>query len=1084
MVERGKRESVPRVRQLLDLIILLLKWSVALALVAALALGFYLYHRLDEELRAQVELRLGEKYPRLKVTVREAQLVRGEGIRVRGLSIVEPNASGPQEELMFVDELFVHCDTDPRELMQGKLNVARLTFRKPVLRAVRRGDGRWSAAQLLPLPKFGDGLPTGVIEEGVLELVDLTGPSAAKLVLRNSHLTWSVESMPAAAPGAPVAKRLRIAGRAENDHIRKLSIEGNFDPAGSSWSLSGAVGQLDATPEFRATLPLPPDPRLALLSAIRSKAEAQFRVAYTAAEDRTLPGTFEFDVTGRAYDGHLEDPRLPYPVTDLSGKFHINNHGIQISECTARHGPSTLRIDLEKQGLDPLGPLRLQASTQRLTLDPKMLELLPEKLRTQWHNFMPAGEIDLAMALTFDGNTWQPEVAVQCHDVAFTYHKFPYRLERGRGVMKLVGKQLTFDLTTQANTEEVKLVGDLILDGPASYGWTEARATSLRIDERLLRALPDSLTKLAKAMQPRGRTNAFVRLWKDAPGDGPMHRHMIFNLQGCDLRYEKFPYPLADIHGTAEVNDDRFTFHDDLRAVNDTARITCRGQLTPVAEGAELTLLFHGENVPIDEELRDSLNPGSQRLWNDMKPRGLMRLDSEVRYRLRDQTISVWVRGEPVADTVSIEPTYFPYRMDKVHGTFTFCDGRLQMDQLHAEHGRTQIAASGECQIDPQGGWRLRLERLFVDRLAADRDLLHALPDALKKTTGSLAPEGLFNLRGGLTLAGGAQPGQPLEADWDVTFDCHNNALQCGVPLNGIHGSLWLSGKSAGGRFESQGEIKLDSISYGDYQFTEVLGPIWIDNEQVLLGFWADRRRQQQPERRITGKLYGGNVVADGWVVPGDEPEYAFLATLTGGDLARFAGEQLPGAGKLTGEMAATVDLRGKGSSRNGVAGRGSIQLRNADIYQTPAMVSLLKVLSLRNPDAGGFTESDIQFVIQGEHCYLERIDFSGNAISLQGRGELNLVDNRIALVFRTVIGSDARRTPGMRQLLGGASQQILLIHVDGTTTNPQIRREAFPGVNQALEQLQAELQRPLTPRTPTGGVQIAPPQNSPFDQR
>ena len=47
---------------------------------------------------------------------REAQLVRGEGIRVVGLSIIEPNHAGPQEELLYVDELFVHCTTDPRRL--------------------------------------------------------------------------------------------------------------------------------------------------------------------------------------------------------------------------------------------------------------------------------------------------------------------------------------------------------------------------------------------------------------------------------------------------------------------------------------------------------------------------------------------------------------------------------------------------------------------------------------------------------------------------------------------------------------------------------------------------------------------------------------------------------------------------------------------------------------------------------------------------------------------------------------------------------------------------------------------------------
>jgi hypothetical protein len=229
--------------------------------------------------------------------------------------------------------------------------------------------------------------------------------------------------------------------------------------------------------------------------------------------------------------------------------------------------------------------------------------------------------------------------------------------------------------------------------------------------------------------------------------------------------------------------------------------------------------------------------------------------------------------------------------------------------------------------------------------------------------------------------------------------------------------------------------------------------------------------------------MYGGATVADGWIVWGDEPEYAFLATLTQADLARIAQERMPGSVGLTGQVHGTIDLRGKGKNRHNVAGRGSIQLRNADVYQLPAMVSLLKVASLRTPDSRAFTESDINFVLQGEHCYLERIDLSGDAISLQGRGEVNLVNDGLALVFRAVVGSDSRRAPGLKQLMGAASQQILLIHVDGTLQNPQIRREAFPGVNQALEQLQAELQRPPTSRVPTIGAPTVPPAAFPYER-
>jgi hypothetical protein len=1066
------------VRQLFDLIILLVKWTLGLTLVGAIALGFYAYHRLDEEVRATVEQRLGEKYPHLKVSVRAAHLVQGEGIRVRGLSIIEPNPSGPQEELFFVDEMFVHCSTDPRVLLQGKLDVARVTLRKPIVRAALRHDGRWSAAQLLPLPSFGPGTPTGIIEGGMVEIVDVTGPIPTKVVLRDAH--FKCEPVEAGAPNAEGRKPLRISGHITGDHIRNLEFEGWFDPSGAGWSLAGDVGQLDVSPELQRSLPNNLGMWLGKLGALRARADAKFRLGYQAATDRSSAGSFQFDVAGKVVEGRLEDPRLPYPLVDVACAFHCHNGGLEIAEGTGRYGPSTLRLDLEKVGLDEVGPLSLRATTQRLPLDAKMLELLPESLRTQWHNFLPAGEIDLDVQAKYADGLWHPEATIVCHDVAFTYHKFPYRLERTRGQLKLVDRQLTLDLTASAAGEEAKIVGQLSFEPTGPHGWTEIRAQAVPIDDRLVRALPAKAGELIRALHPQGRCNLYFRAVKELNGDGIMHKHALINLVGGSLRYDKFPYPLHEIFGTVEMRDEAFVFHDDLRAVNDTGRITCRGQLLPDADGGELTLTFHGDQLPIDEELRDALNPGSQRLWNDMKPRGMLNLDAEIRYRLREKALSVAVRAEPVGDTASIEPSYFPYRMEKLHGTFSFADGQLQMEQLRAEHGRTQISASGVCRIDPQGGWRLQLDRMFVDRLQADRDLLNALPEALKRSTAALDPKGFFNVRGSLVLAGGGVGTKSLASEWNVNVDCHNNALLCGVELNGIHGTVWLAGKSVDGRFESTGELQLDSIAYKDYQCTEVLGPLWIDNEQVLLGFWADRRRGQSPERHLTGKLCSGAAVADGWVVLGEEPEYAFLATLSQASLAQLAQEHLPGTSRLSGEIAATIDLRGKGRTRNNIAGRGSVQLRNANVYQLPAMVSLLKVLSLRSPDTSAFTESDINFMIQGEHCYLERIDFDGKAISLQGRGELNLANDAIALVFRTVVGSDAQRPQGVRQLLGGASQQILLIHVDGTLQNPQVRREAFPGVNQALEQLQAELQRPAPPRVPPTGPRVTMPSGFP----
>ncbi|MCE9605217.1 MAG: hypothetical protein K8U03_09990, partial [Planctomycetia bacterium] len=353
---RGFPEGVGIIfRLFVDFVWMLIKWTAALALCVAIALGFYFYHRIDDEVRRTVEAKLGSQYPKLKVTVREAQLVRGEGIRVRGLSIVEPNRSGPQDELLFVDELFVHCGTDPRDLIHAKLQVSKLTLRKPILRVARRSDGSWSAGKLLPIPKFGEGTPTGVIESGIIEIVDPSGAAPSKLVLRDAQARWAV----AEGDFPPGTRRpIRFEGHLDGDHVRNLALEATFDPAGGgAWSMSGTIDSLDICPELRQSLPSAAAAGLEKLAALRAKAQLQFRLTNTPAVVSDLPtaegstppaSTLDYQIDGKLLQGRLEDPRLVYPLTDLAGKFSLNRDRVSITELTALHGAATLNIDCER----------------------------------------------------------------------------------------------------------------------------------------------------------------------------------------------------------------------------------------------------------------------------------------------------------------------------------------------------------------------------------------------------------------------------------------------------------------------------------------------------------------------------------------------------------------------------------------------------------------------------------------------------------------------------------------------------------------------------------------------------------------
>jgi hypothetical protein len=65
------------------------------------------------------------------VSVGSAQLVDGEGIEIRGLSISDPGASGPQAELAYFDEIVCFCQTSLTELLKGEPEFSRILVRRP-----------------------------------------------------------------------------------------------------------------------------------------------------------------------------------------------------------------------------------------------------------------------------------------------------------------------------------------------------------------------------------------------------------------------------------------------------------------------------------------------------------------------------------------------------------------------------------------------------------------------------------------------------------------------------------------------------------------------------------------------------------------------------------------------------------------------------------------------------------------------------------------------------------------------------------------------------------------------------------------
>ena len=299
-----------------------------------------------------------------------------------------------------------------------------------------------------------------------------------------------------------------------------------------------------------------------------------------------------------------------------------------------------------------------------------------------------------------------------------------------------------------------------------------------------------------------------------------------------------------------------------------------------------------------------------------------------------------------------------------------------------------------------------------------------------------------------------AVPG-PAAAAWDMQLDVEQATLDVGVPLEHVHGGIRLRGQSDGRSWTTLGDIAIDSAMCRGVQLTAINGPLAMDASGARFGAPAGTDRRAE-SRRLTAKIADGTLTVDGSVAAGEAAPFSVACSLANADLARLAADMAGGGHAYEGRVHAGLRLRGSRAGPHSLVGDGQVRLVDADIYELPVMVALLKILRVKVPDRSAFTSSLVDFRIEGPHAYLDNIELSGDAISLVGNGEVDF-DSNVNLVLRPIMGEAQTQLPAMKRLLGGASGQFMLVHVDGTLGEPVTSTEAFPTLAAAVQKLQAQ---------------------------
>ena len=1039
-------------KSIADILWTLVRWTLPLsvaAVVVAITLGS---NRIGEEVRRRIEGRIQSRFPDLAVRVGAASLVEGEGIVIRGVTIVDPKLPAEQRGLLSIDEIHVACGTTLTDLMAGDLRITSVRVRRPMVHACRAADGRWSLAKLV---RNGDGgLPVPVTVDDATLVVEGAG-LGTRLTLRNIGL--ELRPAAAAAGGGPATA---VRGTVAGDLFDRAVFDGSVSAAGV-FELAGAVESLDISPRLRSLLPAG-DASPEWLAGLRGRLDLDWRASGTlAALDAAA-----FSATGRLESGHFEHASLPFAISDLSAAFTADRGGVRCERLEAHSGSTLLRGGGRLDGWNADADFDVLVEAERMLVGRHWEALLPRQIAAHWSKLLPAGEVDLRAHVVRRGGAVTPDVSLRCRNVSLTYYRFPYRVDRTVGTVTLKDDQLSMHLTGEAGGHPVH-VEAAVGTATGGRGFVEVRGDGMRIDDALLAAMPSRSADIVRSLRGSGAFDFVFRHDRSPDFPGGFANSLGIRLTQCSMAYAGFPYPLGNVTGTIHMDRGNWTIKE-ITGTNDTGIVRCTGGLRRIGDDdGELTLQLVGTNVVLERELRDALPSGMRRIWDDLDPRGSAEFTAQVRHRVKERRTDVELDATPRGDTVSIEPAWFPYRLERLRGRLRWSGGRLRFEDVRGAHARTTISAEGTCRFTPDGGWHVSFERLAADRFRADHEVLQALPAGLEQAVAGVRLRGMLSVDGALEIystaptvvaaAGGRTetvPG-PAAAAWDMELDMEQAALDVGVPLEHVHGGIRLRGQSDGTRWRTTGDVAIDSAMWRGLQVTAIRGPLLMDPSGAVFGAAAGGD-PQAGQRRLTARLAGGALTLDGRVAAGDTGQFTVAASLAGASLERLAGDLRGGPHTYKGLVHGGIEVRGSRAGTHSLAGQGQVRLSDADIYELPVMVSLLKILRVKAPDRKAFTSSLVDFRVEGPHAYLDTIELSGDAISLVGNGEIDF-DSNIKLMLRPIMGEAQTQLPAMKRMLGGASGQFMLVRVDGTVADPVTSTEAFPTLAAAVQRLQSQ---------------------------
>ncbi|MDP6923843.1 MAG: AsmA-like C-terminal region-containing protein [Candidatus Scalindua sp.] len=640
--------------------------------------------------------------------------------------------------------------------------------------------------------------------------------------------------------------------------------------------------------------------------------------------------------------------------------------------------------------------LKVVASLKDETMTEELMKELPVIGEKFWKEYSPEGKFDFDCTLDFDNKDGKEKLdyllVLDIADGKTRYVKWPFLVKHVNGKLEF-SREGVFLRSVRGDVQNEGQHAHGEID--AFFGVGNARKSinlsipNFNITETLLKMIPNVGEKVWNDYHPKGSIDLTVH-YESNEDDSVVDYSAKASCKGVDAENPFVPYNISNIMGLLEI-DGKNVYLKNLSGYFLNGSKTHHSMIDGIInlKSKEKSITVSIPNLDMTEDVVKNIPKTGADIWSKYKPTGqvglLLNYKGFADSSKDEYVITVDGKGNKVEYTdLSIE-------LVDVIGRVIVSRDDVKLKNMRGYIVNGNQLARTVC----DGVYILRSKdkkTLFnaLD-LQVTQEFMDKFPEILKKDWLKIEPVGWVSVH---------------------LSDDVNEA-----EAKDIH-SIIVDGKGCG--------VRLINFPIA---MLELEGRLSVDAEKLAC-------------RKFTGVYCGGRFTGSIEVDRASpDGEYSGKFSFDKVSLQEAVSSFTKNYHDMSGVCEGVIEIQGKGAGMENFSAKGKAKLRDGYLSEVPAVLSILKLLSVSLPNKESFHTADVKYTISDKKINVEELEVFSDSIELGCIGTVGF-DGALDL---TVVAGLSEETfsqiPFVGKLMdfvvGGIRKKLTKVQVTGTISNP-----------------------------------------------